>query len=98
MSIADLFDRRAPCWSDVFVVWATMLLVETVVRTRRRKMRPIEIACRHVDVWPVVRNCAAQAGEPCEWGLEGDGATLDYAPPEFHAERIEDAAAMGDIS
>jgi hypothetical protein len=52
-------------------------------------MTPIELACRHSCC---DGNCAAQAGEPCDWShCDVDGVA------EFHAERIEDAAEFGEV-
>lgn len=48
-------------------------------------MTPIEFACSHTDADGT--NCGAEAGEPCLWnGVRVIG--------DFHAERIEAAAAM----
>lgn len=52
-------------------------------------MTPIEIACRHTNSISGL-NCGAEAGEACRWA---DTEELVYSP-HFHAERIEDAAAM----
>lgn len=57
-------------------------------------MTPIEVACRH-SCWSdpgTQYNCAAQAGEPCDWShcdTEPSGVAL------YHEERIIDAAEFG---
>lgn len=59
-------------------------------------MRPIDIACRHVD--RDGSNCGAEAGDSCR--LNADAHPLEYALHRdglFHAERIEDAAAMSRV-
>lgn len=58
-------------------------------------MTPIEIACRHscydgADIF----NCEAQAGEECNWQHCDCDVIHEHG---MHAERIEDAAALGDI-
>ena len=50
-------------------------------------MTAIDIACRR---------CTAQPGEPCT--LNPDALPQDYGAGMFHAERIEDAAAMTRVS
>ncbi len=58
-------------------------------------MKPIEIACRHQ--YADLTNCGAGAGEPCVWGDEDCGQGVDAeGEPTFHAERVEDAAAVGE--
>lgn len=51
-------------------------------------MTPIDIACRHQN--DDLTNCSAEAGEYCNW--PANSVAMMYGL--FHAERIEDAAAM----
>jgi hypothetical protein len=54
-------------------------------------MKPIEIACRHTDRDGT--NCGAEAGAICDWSACRPVCVNGSKWPEFHAERIEDAAA-----
>lgn len=60
-------------------------------------MDPRQIACRHTSRNGAV--CGAQAGEDCR--LDVDAQPLDYKTDGagiYHAERIEDAAAMSQVA
>ena len=52
-------------------------------------MTPIEVACRHQNA--DLTNCGAESNEACVW----EGWNFAQPHPDFHAERIEDAAGIG---
>ena len=55
-------------------------------------MTPLDIACRHQNA--DLTNCGAEGREPCNW----TGWQFATPHPEFHSERVLDAAGMGDGS
>ena len=55
-------------------------------------VEPIGVSCRHsTDGW----NCGAEAGDACRW-FDLQGVIEPMGAHFYHAERIEDAAAISD--
>ncbi len=53
-------------------------------------MDPLSIACNHQEPDPILLNCGAKAGEPCNWWDKATGSTC-HIIGKYHAVRIEES-------